>query len=500
MQRYGRCLRALLVVVIAAFIFGLGGFEGRLLRDNAIYVYSGQQMALGVPPYVSIFDHKGPLAPMLCGTAVVLGRWLQLDDVLACRIIFFLISILSVGSLFLLAEKLFSSTRVAFIASMTLVAFGGFGVFATSGPRAKSPMVLFEILALYLTASRRWFWAGLCGSLAALTWQPTVIYPVVTLFLALAQASSGKEAMRNAARALGGILLPVAVVTLWFFQKQALTELVEGWITFNLVHLDQEGATVFSNILRIGGALLTGFAFMLVPILLGLVAIPLFWARRLKGYSRSLRPWIAQDACASLLLTFPLPFFWSLLDFQDVPDLFVFLPYAALGFAWLLHRAFDTSAIARSGGRRAPTIFTWAVLVFLVGVSAIQYLYVRNNGLHEQRQWAATLNARLGKTDQLLSIGVPEALVLSGRTNPNPYVFILRGIGHRIAHRSPGGFDGWLHQLEKAAPSIVLVGETSDAFRPRIEDWLTSHYDRSDIGQWAVYHRSASRGSVGPRR
>src|SRR6476646_9791806 len=45
------------------------GIHGSLGRDEAIYAYSGQQVAHGVAPYVSMFDPKGPLASLLAGFA-----------------------------------------------------------------------------------------------------------------------------------------------------------------------------------------------------------------------------------------------------------------------------------------------------------------------------------------------------------------------------------------------------------------------------------------------
>ena len=72
---------SLLVFVLAALVYGLYGFKGRLKIDDAIYLYSGQQMARGIPPYVSIFDHKGPASPMLAGLGVSTSNLLHIDDI-----------------------------------------------------------------------------------------------------------------------------------------------------------------------------------------------------------------------------------------------------------------------------------------------------------------------------------------------------------------------------------------------------------------------------------
>ena len=92
----------LLVLALAVFVYGLYGLDGVLLRDYSIYLYSGQMVAEGVPPYVSAFDHKGPLSPMIAGLGVVLSWPLGWDDVYTVRLIFFTTSCLGVVAVYLL--------------------------------------------------------------------------------------------------------------------------------------------------------------------------------------------------------------------------------------------------------------------------------------------------------------------------------------------------------------------------------------------------------------
>src|SRR5215471_18734382 len=82
------------------------GLNGWLARDPAIYMYGGQQMAQGVPPYVSIFDVRGPLTPILPGIGVIIGRLLHMDDLIAVRIFFLMISALTCVSIYLLTKQL----------------------------------------------------------------------------------------------------------------------------------------------------------------------------------------------------------------------------------------------------------------------------------------------------------------------------------------------------------------------------------------------------------
>src|ERR671933_2223270 len=109
----------LLVLFLAVFVYGMYGFDGVLLRDYAIYLYGGQRMAEGVPPYVSVFDHKGPLSPMLAGLGVLLSNLFGWDDVFAVRLVFFTIACLTVVAVYLLGKSVFSSQMAGLFAALT---------------------------------------------------------------------------------------------------------------------------------------------------------------------------------------------------------------------------------------------------------------------------------------------------------------------------------------------------------------------------------------------
>src|ERR671933_1881664 len=99
----------LFVLALAAFVYSLYGFDGVLLRDYSIYLYSGQRMAEGIPPYLSIFDHKGPLSPMLAGLGVTLSKQLNWDDIYTVRLVFFASGCLAVVAVYLLGKSVFQS-------------------------------------------------------------------------------------------------------------------------------------------------------------------------------------------------------------------------------------------------------------------------------------------------------------------------------------------------------------------------------------------------------
>lgn len=483
---------ALLVFLISAIVFGQYGFKGTLWRDSANALYSGQQMARGVPHFVSIFDHSGVLAPLISGVGVSVATRFNFDDILAVRVIFFMFGSLAVVGLYLLGSTLFESRQVGLIAAFVSIGFRCFGTTAVSGPRNKTPMVLFETLSLLIMVRRKWFWAGICGSLAFLAWQPAAIYPLVTIFLAITQSEQGHERARGVTRAISGILIPIIIVSTYFLYKGAFYEFVDGTILFNMNHLERPPSSLFHHIVAPVIAIHRGYTVMAIPIFLGFLVVCITYIWRIRLHGGSIARLLSEDRFAALLLSFPAPVVWSLLDFQSCPDFFVFLPYLAIAFGWLLCIALQGVAKMEEIGPAMQKTFFLAVCATLVGWAAIDYRATANNKLEDQRQWAQQVELEYGHDSKLVSIGVPELLVLLHRTNPNPYVCIISGIDNRIHANTPGGFDGWLEELERYDPSVIAFGPTEGRFKIKLMDWLQTHYRETTVGSWTLFVKNGS--------
>jgi hypothetical protein len=485
------------VLALAAFTYSLYGFDGVLLRDYSIYLYSGQRMAEGVPPYLSIFDHKGPLSPMLAGLGVMVSKQLAWDDIYTVRLLFFAIGCLTVLAVYLLANSLFRSEVAGLFAALTFLGFYGFAYQAASGPEPKTPMVLFEALNLLFTSQKRWFWAGFFGSLAFLVWQPMAIFALVTFMLAVMRPK--EERYSAVLRALGGIMVPLVAVVAYFYYQGALDNFINGVVLFNALYLTRGQYTASPLILRMlsNPSLLTStiteigsaYGTMMVPIILGLIMIVRLYF---------LRPY--QYRFAPILLSFPAPFLWGLLDFQLNQDFYVYLPYAAVGFGALL--AF---VIQHTENPRLLAALLSAVLIGValattfdkVNASAAYTVLGTKTDLPHQREGALEIEDRLGADAKIASINSPQVLVLLHRENPNPYLFITAGIDRYIEAKEPGGFEGWLRELEAYDPdAIAFFGEgqyvlpTTDLTTEHYQglvNWLNSRYHVEKIGPWWLY-------------
>jgi len=355
-------------------------------------------------------------------------------------------------------------------------------------------MVLFGVLSLFLTSQRRWFLAGLCGSLSFLLWQPTAIFPLVTLFLAAMQPRERRSMV--IVRTLAGILLPLVAVGAYFHYHGAFHRLLDGSILFHIFYGDRPERSLLEHFLEPMEGASEGYPTMIPAILIGLVmvvyTILLRWVRH-----RSFRAILAKDAFGPILLSFPALILWSLLDFQNRKDFFVLLPYVAIGFGSFLDLAvrrigrLEGAALPR-GTQRFLTVGLCISLVALaVANEALGPMDTRREEFDQQRQAATEIEDRFGNDAKLVSIGTPELLVLQHRTNPTPYGFISRGIANHIDANTPGGFEGWVRELESYNPDVIAVEGRGSTRNRELMNWVNSSYREERIGPWTLYVRNS---------
>lgn len=452
-------------------LFARFGLNGLLSRDEGIYVYGGEQLARhGTAPYVSIFDPKGPGATLLCALLAAIGRVVGADQLSAIRVGFLIMSLLTVGAVYLLVLTLWGSRLGAFAAGVAFASFFPFAVDALAGPDAKTPGVLFLVLAMWFAARRRWAASAVMGSLAFLVWQPFFIYPLMTLVAALCLGDADAPARRGPhwrafGRSLLATVIPVAVVAIYFAAAGAMSQFLESAVRFPLTGI-QRGSYSFRSHVHLVKHVAEKFAGPLFWI--GLVLLVFLVVATLAGGDRSRRGRLANPVVYAVATTAVLGVLYALFDFQWYPDLLPLLAYPAIGIGGTVALVHRWVASPRSAGSAGPAgsvaslgaaAIVSVVVVAAVALTSYQFVqFGRSNeigGLVDERRMACVENAVVGD-GQLYSLGNPAALVLTGRTNPDRFIYLDSGVGRWKIKHTPGGLVGWYHEIRRAEPRMII--------------------------------------------
>lgn len=479
----------LLAGILSMGIYALYGFDGWLYRDDAIYVYAGQRFVEGIPPYVSIFDHKTPLASILSGLFILGGRLLELDDLFSTRLGWWFMGGLTGGFMFLLGRQLYRSASAGLLAALALTGFWSFGREMVSGPHAKNPFVLLQVAFFYFAGRGCWGRAGFAAALATWNWQPGVVFVIAAMVFPLLQNGQREEKLKDLARAALGIAVPTAFLFGYFIFKGALVPLIDGSVFFNLVHLDRHPFELMTRLREPVEALFHGYRMMAVPGILGLLYI--LW----KGHTvyHSKEPGNGQwPMWAPIMVSLPIFLLLTFLDFQGTDDLYPILPYMVAGIAGagvsLSHWAVALPPLARVQPRHLTIL-----LACLMGVSSmILYKTTSEDGIEAQVVSARQVIEYFPEDRQVASIGLPELLVLTGLTNPNPYLFIFGGVDRKIMEEWPGGITGFVDDLTASGVEVIGVGQTEGDNRDLLFQALELQYLKHRFGYFDVYVRKTS--------
>jgi hypothetical protein len=493
-------------VLVAALLFSRFGINGSLSRDEAIYVYGGQQMAHGVAPYDSIFDPKGPIATVVAGMAAVVARLSGRDDLMLIRFTFFVLSCLTVLAVHLLGTRLWRSWAAGLVGAVVFASFRGFAADALSGPDAKTPGILLAVLSMWLLLGRRWFWAAATGSLAALVWQPLLFYPLVVLLVALLGPPAGRRRSARVSVVAGG-LAPVLLTVVYFASAGALGRFLEATVAYPMTGVVRPHESVPSRLLRVVEVVNRYYDASAVLFWVGIVLLVALVVGRLVGGRGDLIGTLRDPLVCVVGVTLAAEVAYAATDFQGYPDVYPFLVYAALGFggAVPLVAARLTTLRARRFAAGSAAVAT----VALVAASAVSFSRDpwHNDGLLDQRADACAL-ARIAIPGRpLYSLGEPTPLVLAHRRNPDRFVFLEAGVDQWKVDHTKGGFDGWTRQIAAAGPSVVVVAGWHKEMTLQMHAWLTGHgLRRTFVGPWRTFvepaadERAARRGIALPGR
>ena len=421
-----------LLAVAALVVCVVQGFDSILTRDLGLYSYGAQQTVEGVPPYVSVLNRAGPLAHLVPAIGVAAGRVVGMDDILAMRLLMLLISVACVWLLYLLSRDLFNSRLAGVASASSLLTFTGFVTYAVGGPREKTTLTLFVILAFLAVMKQRWLLAGVCVALATLTWQPSFITGLVAAVVAM--AGLGLRPMLAAVIRFGvGGLIPTVVITAGFALAGAMTEFLDGFVLINRRYTQQSGLIAEPRETVV--FLVEGFGASLVLILAGLLAVIVIAAMRRKEAfrSRGARDLTLVGIGAAALAGIV----WSLFVLNGWADLMVLLPAAAVGVGAVAAEV-QARVPARVG---VPILVTWSVACLLAGL--VSSFTNREHVLDRQRAEVAGMFAAVPSDATVMSVGGPQPLVLTHRTNPIRHQMFLTGLESTSTTPGPGASTAW---------------------------------------------------------
>jgi 4-amino-4-deoxy-L-arabinose transferase-like glycosyltransferase len=468
---------------VALLLFTRFNIEDMLSRDESIYVYAAQQQTAGVPPYVSIFDPKAPIASWLATAAIIVGRALDISDVYSTRVVYLLIACLAVSAMYILAKWLFASTLAGIAAAATLASFQGFARDALTGPDAKTPAVLFSIVTLGLLVRRRYFLSGLAASLALLTWQPLAIYAVIAVVFALTSSDRDRR-MRAVGSAFTGIVIPLGATAIYYATEGALADLYDATIDYPLTGVESKERS--NQLQHIASVVNRDYPTTKIVFWAGLaILLALAVARAARPPAGRHRSLLCDPYLIAVIPAFIAIFVFSLTDFQGYPDVYPLLPFSALGIGagfWLLHAAtvnghFAVVAAALSGAAIAAMVVASFFVYSRAGAGLSE--------LTQQRQAAAALNRLLGPDDTMISLGNPMPLVLTQRANPSPFIYLEAGVDQWAIDHRFGTFANWTKQIEAANPAVVVLarptvsrrwGRWISPVQGEMRAWLAANY------------------------
>jgi hypothetical protein len=471
---------------VALTVYALHGYDGILDRDLGVFTYGGLRISHGGTPYVDVFNSVGPLSDAVPGVAMWLGHFVGADPILSARLFFTVLSALCCSLLCVLARDTLGSRAAGFIAPAVFLTFSGFLRLASDGPREKTTMVLFLLCCLVLLGRRRWALAGACAALATLTWQP-VLAVCLGALAAAALLDQQDTRRRILLRFTLGGLVPSLVTVGYFLTVGALTQALDGFVLINAKYTEQPSLLTRPGL--IAAKEWRYYHWTLPLAIAGLLALFALGARAIRSAGR---PTVSVRArrlvvCATGGLVGTV---WTVLVVNGGPDLFVVLPFAALGVA-------GTAVLVLSRTpRRVALIAAAAVVSVGVAAAGIQSVATRNDDLLLQRADVAAVLGTQPDDATVVSLDAPQVLALSGRVSPSPYQIMTKTQLRYLDATYPGGVPGFLRSLVDADPTFVAVGVSARAGWAR--EWLHTDYwvvGGNDHWQWYL-NRSAGRAAL----
>ena len=422
-------MRIRTALVVAAFLAAVGSawLHEPLTRpitfDNQIYFYASTRVAEGVPPHVSLVDHKHQLPVLLDGLAMKIGRVFAVDDVVSSRLTSMTTAgVLAIGVTWLACEL--AGEWAGLLALLALLAFPDIFTQAAMGSRPQLLMAALAVMSLTAFGNRCFFTAGLAAVGAFLCWQPAALIGTGLAAAALVL----RERFAVLGRLVAGALAAFVAYEAYFAWHGALAEqlrqsylLPSHFESYPVPEL--KGSLAF--FLEFGLPWHQDSSWLLAASLLVLLAVAPLWVLVRSGSViatwRRRPAWPATLACAYLTtaLTFR--------THQGYPDMLFPEPFIAIFSGVML--AGVGRAVARMHSRLAPLRVAAVAFaaVWLLSLSITRREAFSSEGLHlaDQRALATQLDVLYDDYGSIWAVGCPHLLGFLRRENFLPYGLLI---------------------------------------------------------------------------
>jgi hypothetical protein len=467
--------------------------------DRANWDYFAQVIARGGVPYRDVVNIKSPLSAYIGAAAILVSKPLGLSDVLAIRLTFSVLAVLTLGFTFLVALDYFKSIRIALFTATVMLTFEAFARFNGGGIQPKTVMVLFGLVTLWAIGKDRPMTAGVFGMLSALAWQPGLLFVGAAGLAFSRYLTSWRD--KKALKMLVGAVMPLSILLAYFWVSGALQSFYLWNIHFNVTVYAPHESRSLQNFLQQLSRMLNGFYhnsrdYFYVALAGLFIAIFQESRRAIKHGGR----YFLERASTHAVIVAPLVYFgFCMIDIQGGADLIPLVPFVAIFAAVAIEFVVEQTAnlFSRLGKNSGP-IESWApvAIVALIIYRNVTGAFFFERGfptLKDQRPAVEEITSHLEPGDKIFVYGRTEILVLSGLTSVSKYFLLDRGKAQYLNQVEPGGFDGWLERLKAERPKIVALDRLGmDGSLQPLEEWVATEYAARNNGVFVYYIRKDS--------
>ncbi len=456
--------------------------------DNQTFFYIAERFASGVPPHVSVVNHKLALCMMLSGLAIKLGRLLAIDDVLAVRALSMALSASTIVLVWGLARRLSGSALAAILAAVVMLTFSDFFKQGCMGVRPKVFVAFFMTLALVACADGKALRSGIYAAAAFLCWQPAagVLVGVGAGWLC------DRDRRQKALRAALGVLLALVVYEAYFVLRGVAGEqLYQNFVMAfdTLGHETHTLAETFGFILDVDDAGAT-----LRTLWASVFLVWLVWTARAVAYCVVVPPRRVADhgsleceaaaaarATVATVTTATVALGFTLVDFQGFPDRFYLLPFYAVASGCALDGLLGRVNALPETSRKAVLAAIAAAAILLSGLD-LRPPQVRSIALEKQRKLASIVDRLEKRYGPVWVVSCVHLLGLLHRDNYDRFGVVIDARVRNYMRRVAGERRSYRpDELGRAMPALVL---TSRHGTRTALPWIAAEYRRLEAPEF----------------